>query len=313
MVKISIIIPFYNTASMAEACLDSVFGQDFEDFECIAVDDCGTDNTMQIVEQYTDSRLRIIRHTHNRGLSAARNSGVEVAEGEWIFFLDSDDMMPQGALRTLIEATDDQTDWVQGAFNRISPLRSWQTIYPQANYENHDQIAANYKKLNFTNATNKLIRTSFCRKLQFSEGLIFEDSLWCAEAYTMVESVNVIETPTYDHHIREGSIMQSSFSKHKIESLLYIVQRMMAMPEMDKNIRQTAIFNALYLIKNLYAGRFECKYRRKIMRSLRESDVLIMEIERKQLPPFTKLLSYGRRLPDCWFWLVSKLYYFVKK
>lgn len=312
MVKISIIVPFYNTASMADRCLQSVFGQDFEDFECIAVDDCSTDNTMQVVEQYTDSRLRIIRHEYNRGLSAARNSGLEVAEGEWIFFLDSDDVLPAGALSSLIEATDEQTQWVQGAFNRISAERRWQTIYPEAHYHNHEQIAAHYDQLNFTNATNKLIRTDFCRRLQFTEGLIFEDSLWCAEAYMMVENIRVIETPTYDHHIREGSIMQSSFSQHKIDSLLYIVQMIIYL-QPDRNLQQTAIFNALYLIKNLYCGNFDHRYRRTVMEQLRATDVLILPIERHRLPPFTKFMSYGRRLPDCWFWLCCRLYTSLRK
>lgn len=312
MAKISIIIPVYNTEKWLPACLDSVFRQQDVDIECIVVDDCGSDRAIEIAEQYADDRLKIVRHTHNRGLSASRNTGVEAATGEWIFFLDSDDTLPIGALTMLVSEAGTGVDWVQGSFRRVDSEREWYTIYPSARYSNRQEIAHAYNTLNFTNATNKLIRADFARRLKFREGLIYEDSLWCAQAYGLVRSISAVAAPTYNHNVRQGSIMQSLFTEHKIESLLYIIEQVMAM-EPDINLQHTATYNAVYLIKNLYLHRFSGSFRRAAMRRLESSGVFMMSINRRTLPPLSRLLSYGFRLPYCYYRVVCFMYGLVRR
>lgn len=306
MVKISIIIPVYNTESFVAHCLDSVLSQDSEDFECIIVDDCSTDGSMAIVERYTDPRVKIVRHTHNRGLSAARNTGTNRALFDWILYLDSDDTLTENALGVLSHYATEDLDWVQGSFNRIATDTQWQTIYPTTHYKLHKQIAASYSKLNFTNATNKLINRKRIN-IDFCEGLIFEDALWCAQAYQVVRNVIATSVPTYNHTIRDGSIMRSSFSMQKIDSLLFIIDKIAQMKP-DRNQKQAAVYNALYLIKNLYLGDFAGSYRRKIMRKLSQTGVYDMKFKRSSLPRFTRLLSYGFHLPNLYFALVCKIY-----
>lgn len=99
-VKISIIVPAYNVAPYLRECLDSVLAQDFENWECIAVDDESTDDGPRILDAYAakDGRIRVI-HQKNKGEGGARNSGIAAAKGEWLFFLDGDDKMARGALR----------------------------------------------------------------------------------------------------------------------------------------------------------------------------------------------------------------------
>ena len=93
MDKISVIIPVYNVEKYIAECLESVINQTYKNLEIICVDDCGSDNSMKIVQDYAkkDSRIKIIRHEKNRGLAPARNTGLDAAEGSFIFFLDSDD------------------------------------------------------------------------------------------------------------------------------------------------------------------------------------------------------------------------------
>lgn len=296
MTKISIIIPVYNTAEFVGRCLDSVLDQRGVEFECIVVDDCSPDNAMEIVERRADSRLKIVRHTHNRGLSAARNSGTHAALFDWVLYLDSDDTLPEGALEALLSLATPDTDWVQGSFNRIASDKSWQTIYPKASYLTHKQISTAYNRLNFTNATNKLINRRRI-DISFCEGLIFEDSLWCSQAYRQVRQIESTNQPTYNHMIREGSIMKSSFTSEKIESLLFIIGKIAEM-QPDLNQQQSAVYNALYLIKNLYLGDFTTAYRRKIMRKLSATGVYEMRFYRNALPRFSRMLSYGFYLPN---------------
>ena len=92
---ISVVIPLYNKEKKIEYTLKSVFTQTFQNFEIVIVDDGSTDNSVEEVEKFTDSRIRLIHQT-NAGVSAARNRGIEAASGELIAFLDADDVwMPE--------------------------------------------------------------------------------------------------------------------------------------------------------------------------------------------------------------------------
>lgn len=96
---ISVIIPLYNKESSIAQTLQSVFSQDYSDFEIVVVDDGSTDNSVEIVEAMNDPRIRLIKQA-NGGPSKARNTGVKYAKGEWIVFLDADDEMLPNALET---------------------------------------------------------------------------------------------------------------------------------------------------------------------------------------------------------------------
>ena len=95
MKKVSIIIPVYNVKNYLGQCLESVIQQDFIDYEIICVDDASTDNSGNILDAYEKQydMIQVIRHTKNRGLSAARNTGLEQATGKYVWFVDSDDII----------------------------------------------------------------------------------------------------------------------------------------------------------------------------------------------------------------------------
>lgn len=101
----SIIIPVFNRATLIVRAINSCLNQDFNNFEIIVVDDGSTDGTAVVVEDFTDSRLRLVRHQSNRGVCPARNTGISVCKGEWVLCLDSDDELPPGALATMYQRT----------------------------------------------------------------------------------------------------------------------------------------------------------------------------------------------------------------
>lgn len=120
--SISIVIPVYNVESYVEACIKSVMSQTYDgEMECIMVDDCGTDDSMVKVESVISDYLgpitfRIFHHTHNRGLSAARNTGMDAATGDYLFFIDSDDEITSDCIETLVTPVfdDNSIEMVQG-------------------------------------------------------------------------------------------------------------------------------------------------------------------------------------------------------
>lgn len=99
MVQISVVIPVYNRARFIGAAIDSILAQTVHDLELILVDDGSTDGSQQIIQAYTDPRLRLIQNPYNQGIAASRNRGIEAAEGRYLAFLDSDDR----ALATRLE------------------------------------------------------------------------------------------------------------------------------------------------------------------------------------------------------------------
>lgn len=105
--KVSIIIPVYKTEAYIAECLDSVLAQTYQDFEVICVDDGSPDNSVEIIKEYSknDPRISYVRQ-ENAGLSAARNTGIRNAKGEYILPLDSDDMLEKNCLKYLVEALD---------------------------------------------------------------------------------------------------------------------------------------------------------------------------------------------------------------
>lgn len=105
--KISIVIPMFNCEKYIQPCIDSILNQTFEDFELIIIDDFSTDQSLKIVDSYRDSRIKLFRRAKNFGRSSARNFGLELSRGEFIFFMDHDDAILPNTLDTLIHSVDD--------------------------------------------------------------------------------------------------------------------------------------------------------------------------------------------------------------
>jgi glycosyltransferase EpsH len=118
---ISIVIPAYNCERYIRQCLDSILEQSYTDLEIICVEDCSTDGTLEIIERYVarDARVKLIRHTHNQGISASRNDGMAIAKGEWLMFVDSDDWIDSDTCRQTLEvALRQQADTVAWCYTR---------------------------------------------------------------------------------------------------------------------------------------------------------------------------------------------------
>jgi glycosyltransferase involved in cell wall biosynthesis len=238
--KISIIIPVFNTAHYIVPCIQSVISQTYHgDLECLLVDDCGNDNSIELAQRLIDSyhgpiRFRIIRHSCNRGLSAARNIGMEKAQGNYLFFLDSDDKLTSDCIEVLaLPLLEEEYDIVLGDTQTIgdSQLQEFLRLkLPNGTVLRDTQIQQTYRKQWNMMAQNKLYRTKFLREksLFFREGLVFEDELWCFEIACFAKSIRIVNTPTYLYYIRQGSITTTinCNQKRKVEILEELVKEM---------------------------------------------------------------------------------------
>lgn len=121
--KLSVIIPVYNVEEYLRECLDSILGQDYDDFEVILVDNNSTDKSYEICEEYARKYPEVVRvyRCEAWGAAAARNFGVEKARGEYIWFIDSDDYIEKGAIRKLVTMAESLCDVWLGAGPELLP------------------------------------------------------------------------------------------------------------------------------------------------------------------------------------------------
>lgn len=219
MTKFSIIIPAYNVADFLPACLDSVLGQDFSDYEIILVDDGSTDSTGQICDEYQKSHSVQTIHQPNAGLSEARNSGIQKASGEYLLFLDGDDSLAPSALAKIATAL---TNFQETTKSPIDLLRfQCQDLLPDGTHVPHpepgfaptDGLAAFplLARYHYTeNAWLYAYRTEFFKSNHFAyaKGRLAEDFGLTPLIIAHASSVAAISDICYNYRQRPGSIMQ---------------------------------------------------------------------------------------------------------
>ena len=122
---VSCIIPVYNTEKYLPRCIESVLAQTFVDWELLLIDDGSTDASGSICDEYAakDERIRVF-HKENGGISSARNVGLNYAQGEWIFFVDSDDSLPKTSLESLLSRSSDANIIAGGFFFVLGGIKS---------------------------------------------------------------------------------------------------------------------------------------------------------------------------------------------
>lgn len=186
--KVSIIIPVYNVAKYIERCLLSVLNQTWPDLEVILVNDCTPDNSMEIVRRVVASHprgtvVRCLEHEENRGQSAARNTAIKVAAGDYLYFLDSDDYLPLYSIATLMEVgSTDSYDFISGNYEITGKLRTIPPLKMKTGplLSNDEILSAYAHSLWSRTVWNMLVKRSFVlsEELFFEEGIIHEDDLW---------------------------------------------------------------------------------------------------------------------------------------
>lgn len=217
--KVSIIIPIYNVEAFIKDCLGSVINQNMTDgIECILVDDCGKDNSIKIAEQiikeYSGNiSFCVLHHEKNKGLSAARNTGIRAAKGEYLYFLDSDDKISDDCISSMWELIEKhgKVDMVQGSYFVEGKEKSISHFWQYGEYTNNKKDIKHFL-LNYhgkiTAAQNRLINREFILKnnLFFKEGIIHEDNYWTFFLAKRINSIAVNKNKTYFHIYNPNSI-----------------------------------------------------------------------------------------------------------
>lgn len=234
--NISIIIPVYNVEAYIGECLESVARQTYNgEIECLIIDDCGKDGSMAVVEKFIQSYhgkvvFKIIHHEHNRGLSAARNTGVEVAKGDYVYFIDSDDAIIPETIEEMVKIVKEhpQVEMVQGGIVSMNGLVVDNFIIKELPEftDNAEWIAKNMLFNLPVSSCNRMLKRDFLhrKEISFHEGIIHEDVPYCYQLALKCRHIGFVRKNTYLFRPqREGSITTTPQEKRALQSRVIIM------------------------------------------------------------------------------------------
>ena len=239
--KVSVIIPVYNTQQWLHECIDSVLKQTMQNFEIICINDGSTDGSDLVLRKYAEEDARITVFTQeNKGVSAARNAGIRVAKGEYIYFLDSDDYVAPDMLQIMCGEMEqkglDIAFFDICAFGEGSVLQeevdaknryyAREHNYPSV-YTGEDLLYNLIKNDDYScSVCKQLVRTAFLRdnQIQFYEGIIHEDELYTFQIMMIAEQVAIVPQVLYQRRVRDNSIMTQPVSYQSAYGVFVFVQ-----------------------------------------------------------------------------------------
>ncbi len=251
MAKLSIIIPVYQVKSYLDRCLKSILSQTYSDYEVILVDDGSTDGSQHICDNYAEQFefIKVI-HKPNGGLSSARNAGIDISTGNYLMFVDSDDMIHSQTAELEISLLEkNNADAV------ICPLTRFQSndevdIYSSLQNLNNTTVVSgleaekgyfNNQNVNkYVSSCGRLYKRNLFDGIRFPVGRLFEDEYTTYKLYYKCSKIVVMDTPLYYYFINESGITQNLnlnkrfdeydakeeriyfFKKHKLTELYHL-------------------------------------------------------------------------------------------
>lgn len=231
---ISIIVPIYNVEQYLEQCIDSIVSQTSElrYVEVILVDDCSPDGSGEIAEKYGRKYdcIKIIHHQENQGLSIARNSGINAANGDWIWFVDSDDWIDKGSLSTLLKLIDENKscDVICIQKKHILQERSWvkNKIPSPTIMSGRQYLKSNLQK---ACAMKFIVKREFLfnKKLFFYPHILNEDILYCKILLYYANKVYVSEKPLYMRRLGRPDSIINTVCVKKAYDMIIILKNLM--------------------------------------------------------------------------------------
>lgn len=311
-VTVSIVVPVYKVEQYLRKCLDSILEQTYPHLQIIIVDDGSPDRSGDIADQYAkqDSRIQVI-HQENKGLSGARNTGIQHATGEYTVYLDSDDWLEHFAIEKLVWLTQKyEADIVQSNFyyayehEQLVDYRYQQADDPPQVLNQQQamkELVVNQKLKNF--AWGKLYKTELIKNIPFQEGRLFEDVLWAYLVVKKAERVVLDAEPLFYYLQRETSIT-ADYSPRNLDFIKGLKERHQRItadsPELIPLSNKEILRATLLHHQLLYFNREKDQqgvYRKKLEKSVKEG-YQTFELSVEDEPVLAKQLKFFYRHPS---------------
>lgn len=298
MIKISVIIPVYNAEKYLRECLDSVIGQTLQDIEIICVDDGSTDNSLSVLQEYAvkDARLKIVAQA-NQGAAAARNVGMAAAQGEYLAFLDADDLYCLEAL--------------QKAYNKAIYVNADMVVFEADFFDDRqgllrtERVATKYLaglqefsayaipefifQISSCNTWNKLYKREFLQRsgLQYQELKTANDLCFVYSALACAGKIAVLKEPLVRHRVLHNGNLQSVKVKTPLDF-------MAALEQLKQNLQQFGLWEQLKR-SYLNCAMFHCLYNWQTLDKQGKSQIAAKSQE------ITELLEFAEHSADYYY------------
>lgn len=271
---LSIVVPSYNVEQYVADCLKSCVQQEIDkaEYEIIVINDGSKDSTLDVVnsfvEQNTSANIRVVSQ-ENRGLSATRNRGITLAQGDYIWFVDSDDWITENSLPALFEhiKSHHQPDIV--VLNTILRKETEETTIERnlpSDSGDGKYIYDHSYIFPYSGAPFYLIKRDFLlrNELNFKEGIYFEDCLFTPTALSMARKCSYYAKPVYIYRLRENSITTSSISEKKLYDSLTVAEELKKKIEDERTLYKD-------VLKDAACRTYEVLFRYYILKSDRDT------------------------------------------
>lgn len=256
---ISVIVPVYNVEQYIGKCVESVFAQTYTNWELILVDDGSTDSSGRICDKYARQDDRVVAvHRQNGGASAARNYGLSMVQGKYVYFLDSDDWIVESTLKSLYDFI--KLECANMVYYDAYAVNEQNGSISKKHYSHKKQYPSkcgcNMMRELLSNKEFHVApwllfyETAFLKEkmLSFKEGIIYEDMLFAYQSFVQAEKVAYLPQYLYYRRYRENSVMTSRISVHNYDSAVQIYESVRDFTnQLDKHLR---IFE--YVVKCSY-------------------------------------------------------------
>lgn len=320
---LTIIIPVYNVEKYITECLDSVYDGKLRNFEVLCIDDRGTDKSIDIIKKYMEDKkinnLKIIKHENNKGLSEARNTGINQAKGQYICFLDSDDMIKAKGVKELVErAILNDLDIVEGKITEVLETNRRKKKNQKTRTDSIIMTGDEYfyqsskNKLYYTMAWARIFKTEYLRTgYFFKPNLKFEDEDFSPRAIINANRVQYYDIEFYIYRRREESITTTMARDNKwVESYLKIIRNLTEFLETIKGKKSSKVLKdrignlALSLLKNPIAYGASDENLNEIIKLIRKQKIYKIPMKSKNI--FIKIQGIIMKYPKLFIKLYSK-------
>ena len=324
MFSISIIIPIFGVENYVQRCLESVMVQDINDIEveCVIIDDCTPDNSMVIVRRLISSyhgsiRFKLLSHENNRGIPAARNTGISNASGDYIFFVDSDDYLMPNCFQYFKDNMKQypEVDMVLGNAKNCKDGENF--IHHIQNAWLIDDCNVFFQRMLrhqiYLYAWNRLIRRELLinNNIFFEEGIIYEDQSWSYELFSHISSILLLPEVTYIYENNPLSLVNTSFTIERsdlvLKSYTISVNKLFDKPPVPTKYKRNLTVDYLLFMMYYLMNGIDVQSRYPV------SDANKSAFRRIRLMLFGRSLKYGRLILSCFFLLLFPPFRYFQK
>ena len=314
---ISIIVPIYNVEKYLKKCIESIINQTYKNIEIILVDDGSPDNCGIICDEYSQKDKRIIViHKENGGLSDARNKGIDIAKGDYLTFIDSDDFVNIDYIEKLYNSIKlNNTKLAQCGISKVNENNE---IIEKLNYDenyiktSHEILNELYGKHLIENVVvwNKMYAKELFKNIRFAVGKIHEDEFTTYKLIYYSKNVAIVSDSLYNYRQNNASIMGRKFNIKRLNLLEALEQRIQFFwDKNEKDLYEKSVKVYLEQLRMYYI---------KTKKYIRNSKEIQQDIKRKYKIEYKKFMkvkekTFKQMLKGKIFYFCPDLYYIIKK